>query len=147
MAFLSAYSLGMYFAGHLGDRVDLRILLTVGMALTGLFTSLFGVGYWLDIHSISYYLVVQLLAVVFQSTGWPSVLAVMGNWFGKNRRGLIMGFRNANTSIGSIAGSLIASALLKYSWAWSFAIPGILMGCLGVMVFLFLPVSPQALGV
>ncbi|XP_010934991.1 putative glycerol-3-phosphate transporter 1 [Elaeis guineensis] len=147
VAFLSAYSIAMYFAGHLGDRIDLRILLSIGMVLTAVFTSLFGVGYWLDIHSFTYYLVVQLLAGVFQSTGWPSVLAVMGNWFGKNRRGLIMGIWNANTSIGSIAGSLIASALLKYSWAWSFAIPGILMGCLGVIVFLFLPVSPEAVGI
>lgn len=30
LAFLGAYALGMFFAGHLGDRVDLRYFLTIG---------------------------------------------------------------------------------------------------------------------
>ncbi|KAG0475895.1 hypothetical protein HPP92_012736 [Vanilla planifolia] len=85
VAFLSFYSFGMYFAGHLGDRLNLRLLLTIGMIGSGLFTALFGVGYWLNIHSFGYYLVVQMIAGLFQSTGWPSVVAVVGNWFGKRK--------------------------------------------------------------
>ncbi|KAK9273056.1 hypothetical protein L1049_017863 [Liquidambar formosana] len=34
LAFLSVYAFGMYFSGHLGDRVNLRIFLTVGMVGT-----------------------------------------------------------------------------------------------------------------
>ncbi|KAM0935608.1 putative ABC-type glycerol 3-phosphate transporter [Dioscorea sansibarensis] len=147
LAFLSVYSVGMYFAGHLGDRLNLRILLTVGMVGTGLFTSLFGFGYWLNIHSFFFYLVAQLLAGLFQSTGWPSVVAVVGNWFGKRKRGLIMGIWNAHTSIGNIAGSLIAAALLKYGWGWSFVVPSLIMTLLGLTVFLFLPVSPEEMGI
>lgn len=147
VAFLSVYSVGMYFAGHLGDRLDLRIFLTVGMIGTGLFTSLFGAGYWLNVHSFSYYLLVQMLAGLFQSTGWPSVVAVVGNWFGKSKRGLIMGIWNAHTSVGNISGSLIAAAMLKYGWGWSFAVPGVLMAVIGLVVFLFLPVSPEAVGI
>ncbi|KAL5977014.1 hypothetical protein ACLOJK_021352 [Asimina triloba] len=114
VAFLSVYSIGMFFAGHLGDRTDLRIFLTIGMLGTGLCTSLFGVGYWLNIHSFFYFLVVQMMAGLFQSTGWPSVVAVVGNWFGKSKRGLILGIWNSHTSVGNISGSLIASALLEY---------------------------------
>ena len=36
LAFLGVYAIGMFFAGHLGDRVDLRIFLTIGMVGTGL---------------------------------------------------------------------------------------------------------------
>ncbi|URE36423.1 Major Facilitator Superfamily [Musa troglodytarum] len=147
VAFLSVYSLGMYFAGHLGDRFDLRILLTIGMVGTGIFTSLFGAGYWLNIHSFYYFLAVQMLAGLFQSTGWPSVMAVVGNWFGKKKRGLIMGIWNAHTSIGNISGSLIASALLKYGWGYSFAVPGLSIALIGLMVFLFLPVCPEKIGI
>lgn len=147
LAFLSVYSLGMYFAGHLGDRLNLRFILTIGMLGTGLFTALFGVGYWLDVHSFYYYLAVQILAGLFQSTGWPSVVAVVGNWFGKRKRGLIMGIWNAHTSVGNISGSLIASALLTYGWGWSFVVPGILISIIGLTVFLFLPESPEAVGV
>ncbi|KAF8379242.1 hypothetical protein HHK36_028674 [Tetracentron sinense] len=146
LAFLSVYSAGMYFAGHLGDRLDLRIFLTVGMVGTGLFTSLFGLGYWLNIHNFYYFLMVQMLAGLFQSTGWPSVVAVVGHWFGKKKRGLIMGIWNAHTSVGNITGSLIASALLKYGWGWSFVAPGLLIALVGLVVFLLLPVSPESVG-
>ncbi|CAA7399746.1 unnamed protein product [Spirodela intermedia] len=144
VAFLSVYSLGIFLAGHLGDRLDLRKFLAVGMAGTGLFTFFSGAGYWLNIHSFSYYLVVQMLAGVFQSTGWPTVVAVVGRWCGKSKRGLIMGIWNAHTSVGNIMGSLIAAALLKYGWGWSFAVPGFLIAAAAAVVFLFLPVSPEA---
>lgn len=146
VAFLSVYAFGMYFSGHLGDRVDLRIFLTVGMLGTGLFTSLFGVGYWGNIHSFYYFLAVQMIAGLFQSTGWPSVVAVVGNWFGKSKRGLIMGIWNAHTSVGNIAGSLIASALLSYGWGWSFVVPGLIIAFFGLVVFLILPVNPESVG-
>ncbi|KAJ0099568.1 hypothetical protein Patl1_19878 [Pistacia atlantica] len=146
VAFLSVYAFGMYFSGHLGDRLDLRIVLTVGMIGTGLFTSLFGVGYWGNIHSYYYYLIVQMLAGLFQSTGWPSVVAVVGKWFGKSKRGLIMGIWNAHTSVGNITGSLVASALLSYGWGWSFVVPGLMIAFLGLVVFFFLPVSPESVG-
>ncbi|EPS71682.1 hypothetical protein M569_03074, partial [Genlisea aurea] len=146
VAFLFVYALGMYFSGHVGDRMDLRIFLTVGMIGTGLFTALFGVGFWADIHLFYYYLIVQMLAGLFQSTGWPSVVAVVGNWFGKRKRGLIMGMWNAHTSLGNITGSIVASALLKYGWGWSMAIPGLGIGFVGILLFLFLPVSPDSVG-
>ncbi|XVF54968.1 hypothetical protein PTKIN_Ptkin05aG0223200 [Pterospermum kingtungense] len=146
VAFLAVYALGMYFSGHLGDRMNLRYFLTVGMVGTGLFTSLFGVGYWAKMHSFYYFLIVQMIAGLFQSTGWPSVVAVVGNWFGKKKRGLIMGIWNAHTSVGNITGSLIASALLSYGWGWSFVVPGLLIAFIGMVVFLFLPVSPESVG-
>lgn len=146
VAFLSVYALGMYFSGHLGDRLNLRIFLTVGMLGTGLFTSLFGVGYWGNIHNFYYYLVVQMVAGLFQSTGWPSVVAVVGNWFGKKKRGLIMGIWNAHTSVGNIIGSLIASALLSFGWGWSFLVPGLIIAFMGLVVFLILPVAPEPVG-
>ena len=31
-----------------------------------------------------------------QATGWPSVVAVMANWYGKGKRGAIMGMHVAS---------------------------------------------------
>lgn len=146
VSFLFVYAMGMYFSGHVGDRMDLRIFLTVGMVGTGLFTALFGVGCWANVHIFYYYLIVQMMAGLFQSTGWPSVVAVVGNWFGKKKRGLIMGIWNAHTSVGNITGSLVASILLKYGWGWSMVVPGSLIAIVGVVVFLFLPVHPESVG-
>jgi OPA family glycerol-3-phosphate transporter-like MFS transporter 1/2 len=87
-----------------------------------------------------------MLAGLFQSTGWPSVVAVVGKWFGKRKRGLIMGIWNAHTSVGNISGSLIAAAMLSYGWGWSFVLPGLVIAFVGLLVFLLLAVSPEAVG-
>ncbi|GAA0172971.1 transporter [Lithospermum erythrorhizon] len=146
VAFLFVYAAGMFFAGHVGDRMDLRIFLMIGMMGTGLFTSLFGIGYLLGIHSFYYYLVIQMIAGLFQSTGWPSVVAVVGHWFGKKKRGLIMGIWNAHTSVGNITGSVVASMLLKYGWGWSMIAPGLMIACMGLVVLISLPLSPDTVG-
>ncbi|KAH6829844.1 Major facilitator superfamily protein [Perilla frutescens var. hirtella] len=143
LAFLGCYAMGMYGAGHLGDKLDLRIFLTTGMVGSGVFVGLFGMGYFWDIHAFTFYLVMQMLAGLFQATGWPSVVAVIGNWFGKRKRGLIMGVWNAHTSIGNITGSLLAASVLQYGWGWSFILPGAFIFVTGVLVYLFLPAYPE----
>ncbi|CDY09619.1 BnaC07g34420D [Brassica napus] len=146
VAFLACYSLGMYVAGHLGDTLDLRLFLTWGMIGSGFFVGLFGMGYFWNVHAFWFFLVMQMAAGLFQATGWPSVVAVVGNWFGKRKRGLIMGIWNAHTSVGNICGSLIAAGVLQYGWGWSFIAPGFVMSLGGVLVYLFLAAYPEDVG-
>ncbi|XP_022987693.1 putative glycerol-3-phosphate transporter 5 [Cucurbita maxima] len=146
LAFLSAYSIGMYFAGHVGDRIDLRLFLVFGMMGSGVCTILFGLGYWLNLHFLWFFVSVQIVCGLLQSIGWPCVVAVVGNWFGKAKRGLIMGIWNSHTSVGNIIGSIIASGILELGWGWSFVVPGALVIFVGILVFLFLVVSPEDIG-
>lgn len=146
LAFLGCYAMGMYVAGHLGDKLDLRIFLTTGMLGSGVFVGLFGMGYFWNVHIFAFYLGMQMVAGLFQATGWPSVVAVIGNWFGKRKRGLIMGVWNAHTSIGNITGSLLAAGVLQYGWGWSFILPGAFIFVAGILVYLFLPAYPEDLG-
>ncbi|KAJ8316241.1 hypothetical protein KUTeg_006255 [Tegillarca granosa] len=59
------------------------------------------------------------------------------------RRGLIMGIWNSHTSVGNILGSLIAGAFVNYAWGWSFAVPGIIIGTLGIICFFVLVPNPE----
>ena len=43
--------------------------------------------------------------------GWPGVVTAVANWFGKAKKGFIMGVWNSHTSVGNILGSLIAGKL------------------------------------
>lgn len=146
LAFLSSYALGMYFAGHLGDRIDLRLFLVFGMMGSGILTVVFGLGYWMNVHLLGFYMTVQIVCGLFQSIGWPCVVSVVGNWCGKEKRGLIMGVWNSHTSVGNIVGSVIASSVLDSGWGWSFALPGGLVIVSGLVVFMCLVVSPHDLG-
>lgn len=146
VAFLACYSMGMYVAGHLGDTLDLRLFLTTGMIGSGIFVGLFGMGYFWNVHIFWFYLAMQMVAGLFQATGWPSVVAVIGNWFGTRRRGLIMGVWNAHTSVGNISGSLLAASVLQYGWGWSFILPGAFIFMAGILVYLFLAAYPEDVG-
>uniref|UniRef100_A0A8C0FNQ3 Glucose-6-phosphate exchanger SLC37A2 n=1 Tax=Bubo bubo TaxID=30461 RepID=A0A8C0FNQ3_BUBBB len=137
-AFLVAYAIGMFISGIFGERLPLRYYLSGGMVLSGLFTALFGLGYFWDIHVLWYFIVMQVCNGLVQTTGWPSVVACVGNWFGKGKRGLIMGIWNSHTSVGNILGSLIAGAWVSSAWGLSFVVPGIIIAVMGIICFFFL---------
>uniref|UniRef100_W5KTZ2 Solute carrier family 37 member 1 n=1 Tax=Astyanax mexicanus TaxID=7994 RepID=W5KTZ2_ASTMX len=138
LSFLFVYAVGMYLSGIIGERLPIRLFLTMGMLTSGLFTCLFGLGYICNIHTLSFYIIVQIANGLVQTTGWPSVVTCIGNWFGKGRRGLIMGLWNSHTSVGNILGSLIAGYYVSSNWGLSFIVPGIIIAVMGILCFLFL---------
>ncbi|XP_066563201.1 glucose-6-phosphate exchanger SLC37A1 isoform X3 [Amia ocellicauda] len=144
-SFLCAYAIGMYLSGIIGERLPIRYFLTFGMQASGFFTCLFGLGYFYNIHNFWFYICVQVANGLVQTTGWPSVVTCIGNWFGKGRRGLIMGIWNSHTSVGNILGSLIAGYWVSTSWGLSFIVPGITIALMGIVCFLFLIEHPDDL--
>ncbi|KFQ03282.1 Glycerol-3-phosphate transporter, partial [Haliaeetus albicilla] len=142
-SFLCAYAVGMYLSGIIGERLPIRYYLTVGMLASGLFTAMFGLGYFYNIHNLWFYIMAQIANGLVQTTGWPSVVTCIGNWFGKGRRGLIMGIWNSHTSVGNILGSLIAAYWVSMCWGLSFVMPGVIIAVMGIVCFLFLIEHPK----
>ncbi|XP_059613995.1 glucose-6-phosphate exchanger SLC37A2 isoform X2 [Phlebotomus argentipes] len=145
-AFLFCYAAAMFASGFIAERVSLRYFLTFGMLFSGIFCYLFGVAKTYGVHSMAYFVFVQAMAGIFQTTGWPGVVTVVGRWFGKSKRGLIFGIWNSHTSIGNILGSLIAANYVESDWSRSFIVPGLIMGVCGFILFLFLVDSPDSVG-
>ncbi|XP_069737871.1 uncharacterized protein, partial [Phaenicophaeus curvirostris] len=145
-AFLVAYAIGMFISGIFGERLPLRYHLSAGMVLSGLFTALFGlVSFW-NIHVLWYFIIMQVCNGLVQTTGWPSVVACVGNWFGKGKRGFIMGIWNSHTSVGNILGSLVAGVWVSSAWGFSFVVPGIVIAIMGIISFFFLVEYPEDVG-
>lgn len=136
----------MFASGFVAERVSLRYFLTFGMLFSAIFTYMFGIAKLYDIHSFWYFIVIQALAGMFQTTGWPGVVTVVGRWFGKSKRGLIFGIWNSHTSIGNILGSLVAGYYVERDWSMSFIMPAFVMGIVGILLFLFLVDSPEIVG-
>ncbi|KAG8434670.1 hypothetical protein GDO86_012871 [Hymenochirus boettgeri] len=145
-AFLVSYAVGMFFSGIVGERLPLRYYLSGGMIICGIFTSFMGLGYYWNIHALWYFILFQILNGLAQTTGWPSVVTCMGNWFGKGKRGFIMGIWNSHTAVGNILGSLIAGAFVSSSWGLSFIVPGIIIAAFGIICFFFLVEYPEDVG-
>lgn len=142
-SFLISYAIAMFFSGFIAERVSLRYFLALGMLFSGIFCYLFGVAKVYDVHSMMYFVFVQAMAGIFQTTGWPGVVTVVSRWFGKSKRGVIFGIWNSHTSIGNILGTLIAAHYVTTDWSMSFIVPGFLMGVFGFVMFLFLVDSPE----
>lgn len=53
-------------SGIFGERLPLRYYLSGGMVLSGVFTSLFGLAYFWEIHVLWYYVIIQV------RSPWPS---------------------------------------------------------------------------
>ncbi|KER29239.1 hypothetical protein T265_04088 [Opisthorchis viverrini] len=132
-------------SGYVAERINLRHFLAFGMLFSGLTNIAFGFAYYCGIHNYLYFFCVQVLSGVTQASGWPAVVTLMGNWWGKTRRGFIMGLWNAHTSVGNILGSLVAGYFADSDWGAAFAVPGIMMAVGGLVVYCTLIDRPERL--
>lgn len=145
-AFLFSYAFFMFFSGFLADRCNLRYFLAGGSIMSGFLLYAFGLSFYLNIHSMYYFIIIQALSGAIQTTGWPTVVTCIGNWFDKSSRGAIFGLWNSNTNIGNILGATIAGYFVERAWGLSFIVPGFIMLGAGVIVFLFLVPRPEDVG-
>uniref|UniRef100_A0A1B6C5Z8 Major facilitator superfamily (MFS) profile domain-containing protein n=1 Tax=Clastoptera arizonana TaxID=38151 RepID=A0A1B6C5Z8_9HEMI len=141
-SFLFAYGAAMFMSGLVAERVSLRYFLALGMIFSGIASYLLGIAHSYGIHSLQYFIIVQIFGGIVQTTGWPGVVAVMGNWFGKGKRGLIFGIWNSHTSIGNALGTFVAARFASSDWGLSFIVPGVIIATTGFIVFLFLVPNP-----
>ncbi|KAI0225787.1 Sugar phosphate exchanger 3 [Lamellibrachia satsuma] len=145
--FMFAYAVGLYISGIVGDRLDMRKVLAFGMCGSALCVFLFGtVSEWLHLYSITYYIILWIINGLLQSTGWPAMVAVMGNWFGRSSRGLILGLWSACASVGNIIGTLMASSVLHYGYQYTFLVTSAALFGWGIVIFFALVPSPAELG-
>ncbi|XP_043944416.1 sugar phosphate exchanger 3 [Protopterus annectens] len=145
--FLFAYAVGLYISGIVGDRLNLRFVLSFGMCSSAVVVFVFGtVTEWLHFYNKYFYCSLWILNGLLQSTCWPCVVAVMGNWFGKAGRGFVFGLWSACASVGNILGAFLASSVLKYGYEYAFLVTSSVQFAGGMFVFFGLLSSPKEVG-
>ncbi|XP_038609720.1 sugar phosphate exchanger 3 [Tachyglossus aculeatus] len=145
--FLFSYAVGLFISGIVGDRLNLRWVLSFGMCSSALVVFVFGtVTEWLHFYSKWFYCSLWAGNGLLQSTGWPCVVAVMGNWFGKAGRGVLFGLWSACASVGNILGAGLASWFLQYGYEYAFLVTAAVQFVGGIVVFFGLLTSPKEIG-
>lgn len=145
--FLFSYAVGLYVSGVIGDRLNLRYVLCFGLCGSAVVEFAFGTLLeWLHLYNIYLYCGLWVLNGLLQSTVWPCVVAVMGNWFGKSGRGFVFGLWSACASVGNILGAFLASSVLKYGYEYAFLVTSVVQFAGGVVVFFGLLTSPKEVG-
>ncbi|KAJ6659984.1 hypothetical protein lerEdw1_018181 [Lerista edwardsae] len=145
--FLFSYAVGLFISGIVGDRLNMRWVLSFGMCSSAVVVFVFGtVTEWLHFYNKWFYCCLWIVNGLLQSTGWPCVVAVMGNWFGKAGRGFVFGLWSACASVGNILGAFLASSVLQYGYEFAFLVTASVQFAGGVIVFFGLVISPKELG-
>eukprot|EP00731_Ephydatia_muelleri_P011841 Em0006g735a len=129
---LFSYAVGTFISGAIAERVNHRHFLVAGMIGSAMATILMGVAYFANIHHVSYFIMVQIMGGLMQSTGWPTLIAIMTAWFGKQR----------------ILGTLIPAVWATPSgpWGWSFITPALILLVMALVTSLLLVPDPRVVG-
>ena len=115
-AYLIAYALGQFLAGHMGTRLGPRKNVLIGMAASTLVTIAMGI-------TPSPAIMAGLVAIngVAQATGWSGNVGTMASWYHKHERGRVMGLWSTNFTVGALTSGWVMAAVLDiYTWQSTF---------------------------
>lgn len=145
--FLLSYATGLYVCGVLGDRVNMRNLLVFGMSGSAFMMFMFGtVSEWLGYYNRIYYATFWILNGLLQGTTWPTLVAIMGNWFGITGRGFILGLWSSSASVGNIIGAFSVSMSVNQGYEYAFLTTSIMLIGWSAIVLVFLHPTPADAG-
>lgn len=141
---LLPYAFMQIILASLGDKYGPRIALAG--CLLGSALSMISFGYW---NSIVTFAILLFLNGTAQSTAWPNCVKSLTNWFTNQQRTTVFGLFGTSSFAGGILGTAMAVQLQSFftpDMRFIFLIPSLVVGGVGISVFLFLH-SPSELGI
>ena len=153
-----AYALGQFFNGILGDKLGTRLMLAIGLTATIFMNIFFGFS-----SSIVLFFLFWTINGLAQSTGWPSVIKGVSNWFSIRERGKIMGPWGTCYTVGDVVGTALAAFIIGHvavstvvnvdgtevtfaNWRWVFWIPAIALAVISIIVWFIMRDKPEDVG-
>ena len=139
----SAYALGQFVWGMMGDKFGTRVVVLVGLSLSVVVAILTGASN--VALALAICLAVQGLA---QASGWAPLAKNMGEFFSRRERGRVMGWWCTNYAFGGFIGLVLAGQAVKWSgtWRYAFWVPAVALSLIGVLFALFQRNRPEDAG-
>ncbi len=133
--YLTAYALGQFASGLLGDRFGSRRLLGAGMLASAVASVAFGLSSTITAFALAFG-----FNGLAQSTGWPGSTRAMAAVTTPQDRGAVMGLWSTCYQVGGIAATALATALLaRGGWRSAFLVPSLLVAVIGALVISRMP--------
>jgi sugar phosphate permease len=126
--------------GLLSDRYDVRIILT-------LFVALMGAGAFLMAYSTSQFEASLFFGVagVGCSACWAPVMGLAQRWISESRRGMSLAFVDAGSSLGVMAaGAVTPLIVVAYDWRVAWMSLGVLAFILAIITFFLVQSHPTS---
>ena len=142
-ALFFAYAIGQFINGQLGDKINSRKIITIGLFSSAILNFIFGFSGGI----LGLMIVLWGLNGYFQSMGWAPTVKTMANWFPRKARGKISGRLGTSYIIGGALSWLIAGIVINYfNWRYVFWVPSIMMIVIAVHWYLRARNAPEEIG-
>jgi len=137
------YAIGQFINGQLGDKLNSRRIITLGLLSSAVLNIIFG----FSGGTLGLMIVIWGLNGYFQSMGWGPTVKAMANWFPVKARGRISGRLGTCYILGGAISWLLAGTIIKYfNWRFTFWLPSIFCVFIAIHWFVRARNAPEEVG-
>ncbi|MDR1172655.1 MAG: MFS transporter [Bacteroidales bacterium] len=135
------YGVSKFANGFIGDRVNARIFMVTGLALSALCSIVFGLSSAALVFGL-----VWMLNGWFQGMGFPPCARLLTHWVPPNELATKMSVWNTSHSIGAGLVVIICGYIVAMGWRWCFYIPAVIALCGAVFLWAVMRDTPGSVG-
>lgn len=137
------YAVGQFINGQLGDKLNSRRIITLGLLASAILNLFFG----LSGGVLGLMVVLWGANGYFQSMGWGPTVKAMANWFPAKTRGKISGRLGTSYIIGGALSWLLAGFIIKHlDWRFTFWFPAVICVFMAIHWFTRARNAPEEVG-
>ena len=138
------YGCSRFVNGFWADRLNGRIFMAIGLALSAAMNFVFGCSSWTLLFSAFW-----VINGFTQGMGFPPCAKMLTHWIHPKELATKMSVWNTSHSFGAVMALGLCSLLLGlgFNWRWCFWVPAVLAGFAAVFCFVCVKDSPTEAGV
>ncbi len=137
--FAVAYSISFLISGIMSDVVNVKIMFSVGLALSGTLLALFPLTEGNHMLGMALYFLFGLS----QGCGWPATARILRQTYSPSELGLAWGVMSTASSMASLLSPFLVLSISEAGgWKYSFYIMGLSSLCLSLLVVIAFGMMP-----
>ena len=135
------YGVSKFANGMVGDRVNARWFMPIGLAFCGIINIVFGLS-----STVLAFGMLWAINGWFQGIGYPPCARLLTHWFPPHRQATKMGLWNISHSLGAGLIVLLCGFLVPHGWRLCFFVPAGIALAGALWLVIFLRDTPESLG-
>jgi len=147
--FMLFYGIGLFVSGYIGDKFSLKKMLVMGMSLCTFFFFMIFLCRAANDSNSKTIIAFMCFNGLFQSTGFPACVTILGNWINKKTKGRIYGIWSSCHNIGNIVGFIFGMIAIDNSdigWQYSILFASLFMFINTILIGFFVVSNPLLAG-
>lgn len=137
-----SYGISKFTSGMIGDQVNPRYMMALGLIMTGVCNICFGFS-----STLFFFALFWGLNGWFQGFGWPPCARFLTQWYSHSERGAWWSTWNVSHNVGGFLTPWVVGFSLEYfGWRYAMFIPGVSCILVGVFLINRLRDTPESLG-